>query len=66
MMKMGVIEQKSDLDKLTVEQVLTLRNEKCFAKFVDAYDKRETINDYSRFWGRERIGLTIYGELNLE
>lgn len=54
MMKMGVIEQKSDLDKLTVEQVLTLRNEKCFAKFVDAYEKRETINDYSRFWGKRK------------
>ena len=50
MQELEIINEKSDLDHISVDEILYLRNIKCFRKFVKKYEKISEANDNEKYF----------------
>ena len=54
LIRLKVIEQESDLQKLDISDVIYLRNQKCFNKFINEFEKYSTRSDSNDYFEKKR------------
>lgn len=54
LIRLKVIEQESDLQKLDISDVIYLRNLKCFNKFINEFEKYSTRSDSNDYFEKKR------------
>lgn len=57
LIELGIIDEKEKFDNITVDEILYLRNLKCFKKFVKKYEKESEINNNEKYFENQKQKL---------